>query len=287
MVEEIMSTINRGAEHMIATVLGNKRVGQYHQILLGVGDLVKTCKPGNFVAIKVGGDSSRMVLRRAFAISRTAESASFGGTMELIVAPHGSGSQWLCSQVEGAEIDIVAPLGTAFGIPTSPVSALLVGGGYGSAPLFGLAEVLKARGCKVDMLLGASTGAKIYAPMEGKRSVNSLKIYTEDGTMGETGRVTEPIVELIKSGSVDVIYSCGPMGMLSAISKLTEGTDVVHQCAVEEAMACGIGICMTCVLPVKEEDGSISMKRSCIDGPVMDGADVQWHLVGQIPQVQP
>lgn len=281
-----MSTINRGAEHMLATVLGNKRVGKYHQILLGVGEMVKACKPGNFVAIKVGGDTSRMVLRRAFAISRTAESAAFGGTMELIVAPHGNGSQWLCAQAEGAEIDIVAPLGTAFGIPTTPVNALLVGGGYGSAPLFGLAEVLKARGCKVDMLLGASTGGKIYAPMEGKRSVNSLKIYTEDGSMGEIGRVTEPIVELIKSGSVDVIYSCGPMGMLSAISKLTVGTDVVHQCAVEEAMACGIGICMTCVLPVKEEDGSIAMKRSCIDGPVMDGANVQWHLVGQVPEVQ-
>jgi dihydroorotate dehydrogenase electron transfer subunit len=281
-----MSTLNRGATHIFATVLANKRVGQYHQILLGVGDLVKSCKPGNFVAIKVGGDSSRMILRRAFAISRVSESSSLGGTMELIAAPHGGGSQWLCSQPEGAEIDIVAPLGTAFGIPTSPVRALLVGGGYGSAPLFGLAEVLKARGCKVDMLLGASTGAKIYAPMEGKRSVNSLKIYTEDGSMGQTGRVTEPIVDLLASESIDVIYSCGPMGMLSAISKLTEDTDVVHQCAVEEAMACGIGICMTCVLPVKGSDGQVSMLRSCIDGPVMDGADVQWHLVGQVPQVQ-
>jgi dihydroorotate dehydrogenase electron transfer subunit len=65
------------------------------------------------------------------------------------------------------------------------------------------------------------------------------------------GRVTEPIKSLLKiEKSVDVIYSCGPMGMLSAISELTAGTDVVHQCAVEEAMACGIGICMTCVLPV-------------------------------------
>jgi dihydroorotate dehydrogenase electron transfer subunit len=285
-VEEVMTAINRGAAHVFATVLANKRVGQYHQILLGVGDLVKSCKPGNFVAIKVGGDTSRMILRRAFAISRVSESTSLGGTMEIIAAPHGSGSHWLCSQLEGTEIDIIAPLGTAFGIPTSPVNTLLVGGGYGSAPLFGLAEVLKSRGCKVDMLLGASTGAKIYAPMEGKRSVNSLKIYTEDGSMGQTGRVTEPIVDLIKSGSVDVIYSCGPMGMLSALSKLTEGTDVVHQCAVEEAMACGIGICMTCVLPVKTSDGQVSMLRSCIDGPVMDGADVQWHLVGQTPQVQ-
>ncbi len=282
-----MSQINRSAAQLNATILANKRVGQYHQIVFGIGDLVKSCRPGNFVAIKVGGDSSRMILRRAFAISRVAESISFGGTMELIVAPHGTGSKWLCSQPEGAEVDIVAPLGTAFGIPTAPVNALLVGGGYGSAPLFGLAEVLKARGCKVDMLLGASTGAKIYAPMEGKRAVNSLKIYTEDGTMGETGRVTEPIKTLIDNREVDVIYSCGPMGMLSAISALTVGTDVVHQCAVEEAMACGIGICMTCVLPVMGEDGKISMLRSCIDGPVMDGGQVQWQMVGQVPEGTP
>ena len=284
MVKEVMSQINRSATHMRATVLANKRVGQYHQIVFGIGDLVKSCRPGNFVAIKVGGESSRMILRRAFAISRVAESVSFGGTMELIVAPHGAGSKWLCSQAEGSEVDIIAPLGTAFGIPTSPVNTLLVGGGYGSAPLFGLAEVLKARGCKVDMLLGASTSAKIYAPMEGKRSVNSLKIYTEDGTMGELGRVTEPIKVLIEQKAIDVIYSCGPMGMLRAISELTANTDVVHQCAVEEAMACGIGICMTCVLPVKGEDGQISMLRSCIDGPVMDGSQVQWHLVGQVPE---
>lgn len=280
-----MSQINRSATHMRATILANKRVGQYHQIVFGIGDLVKSCRPGNFVAISVGGDSSRMILRRAFAISRVSENASFGGTMELIAAPHGSGSKWLCSQIEGSEIDIVLPLGTAFGIPTSPVNALLVGGGYGSAPLFGLAEVLKARGCKVDMLLGASTSAKIYAPMEGKRSVNSLKIYTEDGTMGELGRVTDPIKVLIEQKAIDVIYSCGPMAMLRAISELTANTDVVHQCAVEEAMACGIGICMTCVLPVKGEDGQISMLRSCIDGPVMDGSQVQWHLVGQVPEV--
>ncbi len=279
-----MSTINRAAIQFNATVLANKRVGQYHQIVFGIGDLVKSCRPGNFVAIKVGGDSSRMILRRAFAISRVSESVSFGGTMELIVAPHGAGSKWLCSQAEGSEVDIVAPLGTAFGIPTQPVKTLLVGGGYGSAPLFGLAEVLKARGCKVDMLLGASVGGKIYAPMEGKRSVNSLKIYTEDGSMGETGRVTDPIRKLIEEKQVDVIYSCGPMAMLRAISELTAGTDVVHQCAVEEAMACGIGICMTCVLPVMDESGKVAMLRSCIDGPVMDGSQVQWQMVGQVPE---
>lgn len=285
MVKRLMNTINKSAVQFNAIILSNKRVGAYHQILLAVGDLAAVCRPGNFVAIAVGGESSKMILRRAFAISRLIHGSASGGAMELIVAPHGSGSRWLCLQPEGGEIDIVAPLGKAFGIPTSPVNALLVGGGYGSAPLFGLAEVLKARGCRVDMLLGASTGAKIYAPLEGKRSATTLKIYTEDGSMGDHGRVTAPIPSLIESGAVDVIYSCGPMSMLRAISDLTAGTDVVHQCAVEESMACGIGICMTCVLPVKDVDGEISMLRSCIDGPVMDASTVVWDLVGKIPPV--
>jgi dihydroorotate dehydrogenase electron transfer subunit len=275
-----MSQINKSAKQILAPVVSNKRVGQYHQIILNIGDLAAVCKPGNFVAISVGGDTSKMVLRRAFAISRVSNSSTFGGTMELIVAPHGQGSKWLCAQQEGTMIDIVAPLGTAFGIPTEPVPVLLVGGGYGSAPLFGLAEVLNSRGCRVDMLLGASTASKIYAPMEGKRAVNSMRIYTEDGSMGQAGRVTDPIPEIIKDLDIAVIYSCGPMAMLSAITKISDQFGVVHQCAVEESMACGIGICMTCVLPVENEDGSISNLRSCIDGPVMDGSKVQWSQVG-------
>lgn len=276
-----MSQINKSAAQLLAPIVSNKKVGQYHQIIINVGDLAGLCKPGNFVAINVGGDTSIMILRRAFAISRVALNSTIGGTMELIVAPHGQGSRWLCAQGEGVILDIVAPLGTAFGIPTEPVSVLLVGGGYGSAPLFGLAEVLNARGCRVDMLLGASTASKIYAPMEGKRAVNSMRIYTEDGSMGQAGRVTDPIPEIIRDLDVAVVYSCGPMAMLSAITKITNSLSVVHQCAVEEAMACGIGVCMTCVLPVENEDGTVSMLRSCIDGPVMDGSKVQWSLVGK------
>jgi dihydroorotate dehydrogenase electron transfer subunit len=276
-----MSTINKSAVQVDATIVANKRIGAYHQIILSVGEAVRNCRPGNFIAIQVGGDSSRMVLRRAFAISRTSENAQFGGTVELIVAPHGSGSKWLCAQGEGVEVNVITPLGKSFGIPTEPANALLIGGGYGSAPLFGLADLLKSRGCKVDMVLGASNGNKIYAPMEGKRSVNSLKIFTEDGSMGEVGRVTSQLVSIIEERNIEIIYSCGPMAMLKAITDIASELHIVHQASVEEAMACGIGICMTCVLPVKDENGAISMKRSCIDGPVMDGAAVCWDLVGK------
>ncbi len=276
-----MATINKNASAINATLVSNKRIGQYHQLIINIGALAELAKPGNFAAISVGGDSSRMVLRRAFAISRVSTTGAHGGTMELIVAAHGGGSKWLCSQIEGSLLDVVVPLGTAFGIPTEPVQVLLIGGGYGSAPLFGLAEVLAARGSRVDMLLGASTAGKIYAPMEGKRSVNSLRIYTEDGSMGTKGRVTDPIADLIAVQKIAVIYSCGPMAMLEAIDSFTRGSDIVHQCAVEESMACGIGICMTCVIPVSNSTGETSMLRSCIDGPVMDGANVQWEKVGR------
>lgn len=276
-----MSTINKAAAQVTATVISNKRIGAYHQIILSVGEVVRHCRPGNFIAIQVGGDTSRMVLRRAFAISRTSESAQFGGTVELIVAPHGSGSKWLCSLDEGSEVDVVTPLGKSFGVPTEPANALLIGGGYGSAPLFGLADLLKSRGCKVDMVLGASNGSKIYAPMEGKRSVNSLKIFTEDGSMGDHGRVTSQLDAIITERNIEIIYSCGPMAMLKAITEIADAHGVIHQASVEESMACGIGICMTCVLPIRGEDGAISMKRSCIDGPVMDGSSVCWDLVGK------
>ena len=276
--------MNKFAEQVVAEVVSNKRVGAYHYMVLSVGDLANHAKPGNFVAISVGGAGSSMVLRRAFAIYRATGRESGVGYIELVVAPHGQGSTWLTSRSAGDGVDLVGPLGTAFGIPTQPVRALLVGGGYGSAPLFGLSEVLKSRGCRVDMVLGASSAMKIYAPLEGKRSVNSLTITTDDGSTGIPGKVSDVIPELIENNQIDIIYSCGPMGMLEAITKIAVEKDVMHQCAIEESMACGIGICMTCVLPIKGEDGVIRMFRSCIDGPVVNGENVVWDSKREIPE---
>jgi dihydroorotate dehydrogenase electron transfer subunit len=253
-------------------------------MVFAVGDLANSAKPGNFVAISVGGESSQLVLRRAFAIYRTFDRGQSVGLLEIVVAPHGAGSTWLANQQPGAKIDLIAPLGTAFGIPTEPVRALLVGGGYGSAPLFGLSEVLKNRGCRVDMVLGASTAMKIYAPLDGKRSVSSLTITTEDGSTGKTGKVTDAMREIIETNEIDIIYSCGPMGMLEAINDIAEEFNLMHQCSIEESMACGIGVCMTCVLPIKGEDGVIRMLRSCIDGPVVAGESVIWKAKRLIPE---
>ena len=276
--------INSNAKQVIAEIVSNKKVGAYHHMVFAVGEIANAAKPGNFVAISVGGESSQLVLRRAFAIYRTFDRRVSGGLLEIVVAPHGAGSTWLANQQPGVKIDLIAPLGTAFGIPTEPVRALLVGGGYGSAPLFGLSDVLKNRGCRVDMVIGASTAMKIYAPLDGKRSVSSLTITTEDGSTGKTGKVTDVLREIITSNEIDIVYSCGPMGMLEAINNITEEFNLVHQCSIEESMACGIGVCMTCVLPIKGEDGQIRMLRSCIDGPVVAGESVVWNAKRTIPE---
>jgi len=279
-----MTKINRNARQVQAIIVSNKKVGAYHHMVFSVGEIASLAKPGNFVAIAVGGENSSMVLRRAFAIYRTVDRGPGSGLIELVVAPHGGGSRWLTSCGVDDVVDMVAPLGTAFGIPAEPVRALLVGGGYGSAPLFGLSEVLKSRGCRVDMVLGASSAAKIYAPLEGKRSVSSLTITTDDGSTGIQGKVSDVLPDLIVNNSIDIVYSCGPMGMLAAITEIANAHGIMHQCAVEESMACGIGVCMTCVIPVKDETGTSKMLRSCIDGPVMDGADVIWDSKRKIPE---
>jgi len=278
-----MPTINTRAQQMDAEVISNKRLGAYNHIVLAVNEIATYAKPGNFVAISVGGAGSSMVLRRAFAIYRAQIRPDGQGVMELVVAPHGNGSKWLASRKPGESVNIVAPLGTAFGIPTEPVRALLIGGGYGSAPLFALAENLKAKGCRVDMVLGASTAAKIYAPLEGKRSVNSMTLTTDDGSAGTQGRVSDVLPSIIEQNQIEIIYSCGPMAMLSAITDIANRFGVIHQCSVEESMACGIGVCMTCVLPVEGRDGITRMVRTCIEGPVMDGSKVTWSKSREIP----
>lgn len=268
--------INPRAEVTQARILSNRKVGAYHHIVFEAGEIGRYAKPGNFIAIAVGGDFSSMPLHRVFAIYRAKAEGIHASTIEIIVAAHGKGSEWLVKQSEGSQLRITGPLGTSFPLPAEPVNVAIVGGGYGSAPLFDLADHLKTRGCRVDAVIGASTSSKIFAPLDGKRTVNSVTVTTEDGSAGVQGRVTDVLDELIDRQRIDLIYSCGPMAMLKAIDEVAQRHQISHLISVEEAMACGIGICMTCVLPIKDSKGIVKMTRTCIEGPVIDSERVLW-----------
>ena len=101
--------------------------------------------------------------------------------------------------------------------------------------------------------------------------------------MGVRGIVTDVLSQVIHEARTDVIYACGPMPMLRQVTALAGRYDIPVQACVEEAMACGIGVCMTCVLPVSGGDGITRMVRACVDGPVFRGEQVRWDDVGTIP----
>jgi dihydroorotate dehydrogenase electron transfer subunit len=168
-------------------------------------------------------------------------------------------------------------------VPRDPAACLLVGGGYGSAPLFALAAKLRDRHCTVDFLLGAASGDKVFGALTARRTGRTATITTEDGSLGGRGLVTDMLGQVIQQARTDVIYACGPMPMLRQVTLLARRWDLPVLAAVEEAMACGIGVCMTCVLPVIGSDGITRMVRSCVDGPVFRGEQIRWDDVGTIP----
>jgi dihydroorotate dehydrogenase electron transfer subunit len=264
-------------------VLSVRRVGGYHHMALTAPGVAERTRPGQFVALAVGGPDTGLVLRRAFSIHRVSSRGVYGGTVEIVFAVAGAGTAWLAAQGAHAIVDVVGPLGKGFSLPREPGTATLVGGGYGSAPLFTLAEQLRERGCRVDFVLGAAAADRVFGALDAKRMASTVAVTTEDGSTGTRGIVTDVLSDVLDRSRSDVVYACGPMGMLRAVSAVAAHHGLPVQCAVEESMACGVGVCMTCVLPVVGDDGVTRMARSCVEGPVFRGDRVRWDDVGSIP----
>jgi dihydroorotate dehydrogenase electron transfer subunit len=264
-------------------VLSIRRVGAYHHISMVAPGIAEHAKPGHFVALAVGGKHGAQLLRRAFSIYKVSQRGIYGGTVEIVLAAHGPGTQWLASLGAHDQIDVVGPLGKPFSLPKERINATLVGGGYGTAPLFALAEALRSRGSRVDFVLGAATSERLFGALDARRISQTVAVTTDDGSAGQQGWVSDVLPDVLRRAHTDVIYACGPMGMLAAVSRIAAEHDVLVQCAVEESMACGIGVCMTCVLPVVGDDGLTRMVRSCVEGPVFPGDRVRWDDVGSVP----
>lgn len=264
-------------------VLSVKRVGAYHLLTLLAPGVAADARPGHFAALAVGDEPSATLLRRAFSIYRAEDRGVYGGTVEIVFAIQGAGTAWLARRRAGDSVDVVAPLGRPFTLPRDPTACVLVGGGYGAAPLLSLADALRARGCRVHAVLGAATEQRLFGALEMRRRCDTLAVTTEDGSTGQPGRVTDVLPAVLTRAQGDVVYACGPMGMLAGVTAVAAEHAAVTQAAVEESMACGIGVCMTCVLPVVGDDGQTRMVRSCVDGPVFRGDRVRWADVGTVP----
>lgn len=257
-------------------LIANRRVGAYHQLTFAAPDVAELAEPGQFVALAVGGDTSANLLRRCFSIHKVSPRGSDSGTVDIVVAARGAGTRWLTGLSIKDEVNIIGPLGRAFPLPEDSMAAVLVGGGYGSAPLFWLATVLKERGCHVEMILGAATEDRLFGVIEARSAADGVTVTTDDGSMGVKGWVSDVLPDVIRRSHAEVVYGCGPMAMLKSVTEVATAEGATAQVAVEESMACGVGVCMTCVMPVVGDDGLTRMVRSCVEGPTFPGHRVRW-----------
>lgn len=264
-----------GPVRAVAEVLARRREGAYHTLSISAPDIAERARAGQFVEIAV--EAPQALLRRPFSIARVSRSGPAAGTVDVVFDAHGPGTDWLATLKTHDAVDVVGPLGTPFPLPQQKVSCLLVGGGYGVAPLFMLAEDLTKAGLRVDMIVGAATQERIHNAIEAKRITASVTFTTDDGSFGTKGKVTDVLAEVAQSCGTGVVYACGPNPMLRAVSEACMELGLPVQVAVEEHMGCGVGVCWTCVFPIRLKDGSVRMKRSCIDGPVFNGAKVAWE----------
>jgi dihydroorotate dehydrogenase electron transfer subunit len=268
----------------LCEVLDRRRVGEYQALTLAAPQIAAAAQPGQFVHLLAGEDRATP-LRRPFSIHRAEPpGGSGGGSMEVVFDVVGAGTRALAGLRPHDVVDALGPLGRAFDPPEAPSGCVLVGGGYGTAPLFFLAAELRARRCRVDVVIGAATAARLLDATAAERLGDSLTVTTDDGSAGRCGLVTDPLPELLAATGAERVYACGPMPMLAAVSRVAAAAGVACQVAVEEQMACGTGICFSCVLPVGP--GPTRMARSCLEGPVFDGTAIAWAELGY-PELEP
>ena len=223
------------------------------------GDCSDIRRPGQFIDIKIEG----FFLRRPISILNWTDD-----TVYIIFKTVGAGTQKLAELPAGTELSVLMPLGNGFDIAPGMYASkpLLVGGGIGMPPIFGVAKALKRAGITPKVVLGFNSSDDIL-PQEGFLGLGIKPlILTVDGSAGLKGFVTDAV----RAIDTDYIYACGPLAMLKALRPYIER----GQISLEERMGCGFGACMGCNIKTKN-----GMKRVCKDGPVFDVSEIYWDEI--------
>ena len=214
-----------------------------------------------------GAGGERPYLARAFSVCRTRD-----GRLDFLVDDIGPGTHTLASLSPGQGLWVVGPLGNGFSPPASLLPqagsprALMVGGGIGVAPLVGWGEALARAAVRVRNLLGYRSAAHSRS---AELFSGEVVLATDDGSLGHHGLVTDLLEAEPEDPEETVVYACGPPAMLEQTRAILARRSVPCELALEEAMACGFGACVGCVVPT-----TTGYRRICVDGPVVPAADL-------------
>lgn len=271
-----------------AEVLNARRLGAYHSITIVAPEVAERVRPGQFLSIGMPNDRA-FLLRRQFSIHQASRRGGWAGTLEFVFDRRGPGTSWLADVRAHQFLDVIGPLGKAFAYPAKLNACLLVSEGHGSAPLYFLAQELRARGKRVDMVVGAESHDHVFKPIEGKRLSQTIAIMTADGSLGERGNVLDALPGMLEATGAQVVYAAAARATLRAIAEMCIEREIPSQMAIEEDMPCGVGLCFTCTIPVIRKDGAgYDNLRACVDGPVFNPARILWdRWIGDEPRLEP
>lgn len=218
-------------------------------------ELAAACRPGQFAQIFVPGHT----LRRPISICEAEQAA---GTVRFVFQIRGEGTRRMAEVRPGESWDLLGPLGQGFPVEKGK-RTLLLGGGIGTPPLLGVA---KALGQDAVAALGFRSAGMTILEEDFQRTGAKVLVATDDGSLGFHGTA----VQAAAAEEFDVIFACGPLPMLKAAKALARERSVPCFLSLEERMACGIGACLGCAVPLLDDRGQEHFGHVCKDGPVFD-----------------
>jgi len=245
----------------------------YRFLVLEAPKLAAALVPGQFVHVKVPALEAT-ALRRPFSVF-DAENARVTLMYKIV----GRGTEALARVAAGAEVSVLGPLG--FGFPTACAGVpLLVGGGYGVAPLHFLAKRLVAAGLRPVLFVGGRSKDDLLALDRFAALGVETHVATNDGSAGAKGFVVDPLddvlIELRGAGKSFELFTCGPDGLLKAVAQRAVGTGSKGWISMDRHMICGVGACFACIQKIKGPDGEPFNARCCVNGPVFKAEDILW-----------
>lgn len=240
-------------------IQSNRRIAKDTFEMVLEGNTSEIRRSGQFINIKLEG----LYLRRPISICSYDEE-----TIRIIYKAVGQGTEAMSLMEAGKELDILAPLGNGYDSSKAGDSPLLIGGGVGVPPMYGLAqEILKKNPkAKLQVILGFNSKDEVLYEDEFKALGGEVYITTADGSLGLKGFVTDVMKDLTYS----YFFTCGPMPMFRAVEKIAQTSG---QYSFEERMGCGFGACMGCSCKTKK-----GYKRICKEGPVLEREEIEWEI---------
>ena len=262
------------ANRVVPLVSREPLEGAYVLLTFRHPEVARGAAPGQFVMIKAGL-SAEPPLRRPFSILTVDPGAD---TFTLFVKAIGQGSRALAALEPGGLAQCLGPLGRPFTLPREG-EALLVAGGYGVAPFRFMGERLRGSAARARLFYGGRTAADL--PLLDRLADAGLDVVaaTEDGSLGERGRVTVPLERHLDQGTGGrpALYACGPDAMMHAVARIAAARSLRAEVSLDPWMGCGIGTCLGCVVRVQDaEEARPKYRCACTEGPVFDADRVVW-----------